>query len=65
MIRRKLKEVKEMVNGFGLVEKYEEVYIEGVSTDSRTLEKGQLFVPLMGENFDAHDFIEHAMEKVQ
>ncbi|MCF6464865.1 UDP-N-acetylmuramoyl-tripeptide--D-alanyl-D-alanine ligase [Clostridium sp. Cult2] len=63
MIRRKLKEVEEMVNGFGLIEKYEGDYIEGVSTDSRTIEKGQLFIPLTGENFNGHDFIEQAIEK--
>jgi UDP-N-acetylmuramoyl-tripeptide--D-alanyl-D-alanine ligase len=28
-----------------------------VSTDSRTLERGELFVALSGPNFDAHDFV--------
>src|SRR5262245_29424027 len=28
-----------------------------IATDSRTIEKGQLFVALKGERFDAHDFI--------
>lgn len=34
-----------------------------VSTDSRTLAEGELFVALQGENFDGHDFIEHAALK--
>jgi UDP-N-acetylmuramoyl-tripeptide--D-alanyl-D-alanine ligase len=30
---------------------------EGVSTDSRTVGRGQLFVALRGERFDGHDFL--------
>jgi len=32
--------------------------IDTVSTDSRTIKPGQLFVALRGENFDAHNFVE-------
>lgn len=32
----------------------------GVSTDSRTLAPGELFIPLTGPNFDGHDFIGRA-----
>ncbi len=39
-----------------------ETQILTVSTDSRKLEPGSLFVPLVGENFDGHDFIEKALE---
>ncbi|MFH1028252.1 MAG: UDP-N-acetylmuramoyl-tripeptide--D-alanyl-D-alanine ligase [Pseudomonadota bacterium] len=31
--------------------------VEGVSTDSRTVAPGQLFVPLRGERFDGHAFL--------
>ena len=34
------------------------VVVDTVSTDSRTIRSGQLFVALRGENFDAHDFVE-------
>lgn len=34
-----------------------------VSTDSRSLEEGQLFVALQGENFDGHDFLASAALK--
>ena len=37
--------------------------ITGVSTDSRTIGVGDLFVPLIGPNFDGHDFIKQAFEK--
>lgn len=35
----------------------------GVSTDTRTVQKGDLFIPLIGENFDGHEFIHQAIEK--
>ena len=33
----------------------------GVSTDTRTLREGMLFVALRGEKFDAHDFLADAV----
>src|SRR5437867_2930169 len=33
-----------------------------VCTDTRTLEKGSLFVALVGEKFDAHEFLAKAAE---
>ncbi len=41
----------------------EDVYFTGVSTDSRSVKQGDLFVALVGENFDGHDYIESAVEK--
>src|SRR4051794_6683857 len=34
------------------------VVINKVSTDSRTIKSGELFIALRGENFDGHDFVE-------
>jgi len=34
----------------------------GVSTDTRTLERGQMFIALRGERFDGHDFLEQAVK---
>jgi UDP-N-acetylmuramoyl-tripeptide--D-alanyl-D-alanine ligase len=34
------------------------VVVNKVSTDSRTIKRGELFVALRGENFEGHDFIE-------
>ncbi|MDE6357448.1 MAG: UDP-N-acetylmuramoyl-tripeptide--D-alanyl-D-alanine ligase, partial [Eubacteriales bacterium] len=39
------------------------IYIENVSTDTRTIKEGDLFIPIVGENFDGHNFIESAFEK--
>jgi UDP-N-acetylmuramoyl-tripeptide--D-alanyl-D-alanine ligase len=40
-----------------------DLVIEGVSTDSRTIHKGCLFVPLVGDAFDGHHFAESAIAK--
>jgi UDP-N-acetylmuramoyl-tripeptide--D-alanyl-D-alanine ligase len=39
-----------------------ETVITSVSTDTRKIEKGSLFICLKGERFDAHDFIPQAAE---
>ncbi|MBT3566696.1 MAG: UDP-N-acetylmuramoyl-tripeptide--D-alanyl-D-alanine ligase [Porticoccus sp.] len=36
---------------------YPDCHFQSVSTDSRSLKKGQLFVALKGEKFDGHEFI--------
>lgn len=37
--------------------------VQGVSTDSRSVEAEELFVPLRGENFDGHQFIGGALAR--
>src|ERR1700704_1203099 len=39
------------------------VIVSRISTDSRTLRDGDLFVPLRGDNFDGHKFIAQAAER--
>lgn len=38
-------------------------YFDGISTDTRTIVPGNLFVALSGENFDGHAFLEEAVRK--
>lgn len=40
-----------------------EAVVTGVSTDTRTIEQGTLFVAVKGERFDGNDFIAEAIEK--
>ncbi len=62
-----LEEVKKAVGG-RLVSRTEEIVfatsleITGVSTDTRTIKEGELFVALKGENFDGNDYLAKAME---
>ncbi|BBI34677.1 UDP-N-acetylmuramoyl-tripeptide--D-alanyl-D-alanine ligase [Cohnella abietis] len=36
--------------------------LTGVSTDTRTILPGQLFVPIQGERFDGHDYVQKAVD---
>ena len=38
------------------------INVVGVSTDTRTIEPGNAFIALRGENFDGHDHIAKAIE---
>ena len=38
-------------------------FFRGVSIDSRTLKKGELFVCIQGDKFDGHNFIKEAQDK--
>jgi len=37
--------------------------ISGVSIDTRTIKKGELFIAIKGSHFDGHDFIKEAIKK--
>ena len=62
MIKRTLKEIQEMVNGTGLDAAYESIIAEGVTINSRDIEKGNLFIPIIGERVDGHIFAEGAIK---
>lgn len=62
MIKRTLNEIAAMISAH-CAEGHGEVKIEGVSTDSRTLPKGSLFIPLVGEHFDGHAYVQSSIDK--
>jgi UDP-N-acetylmuramoyl-tripeptide--D-alanyl-D-alanine ligase len=62
MIERSLGKVQQMAEGRGLQPEFETVQIHGVSTDTRTIQKGNLYIPLKGERFDGHDYAQQAIE---
>ncbi|MFW5998590.1 MAG: UDP-N-acetylmuramoyl-tripeptide--D-alanyl-D-alanine ligase [Halanaerobiaceae bacterium] len=55
----KIKEIARAVKG-ELVQGNPDKIINNISTDTRTMNQGDLFVALIGENFDGHNFIEDA-----
>lgn len=61
MIKRNLKKIQEMCNGHGLNVEDENLLVEGVSTDSRKIYSNQLFIPLVGDNFNGHGFLDMAI----
>lgn len=58
-----LKEIQKRFPEFEIRNYREDVYFIGFSHDSRTIKKGELFIPIVGENFDGHEFILEAFER--
>lgn len=55
-----LEQIKHAVKG-NLICQDPKLLIKGVSTDSRTVKPGELFIPLIGDHLDAHKFIPQAI----
>jgi len=39
------------------------LHCSGISIDTRTIKKGEIFIAIKGENFDGHDFLDAAVKK--
>ena len=63
MISVSLSWVAEQVNGQLIAQQKQDVIIEGVSTDTRSILPTDLFLALEGPNFDGHKFVQQAEEK--
>ena len=48
--------------GGSLISGNSEAEIRGISTDSRKINDGCMFIPLIGERFDGHDYIKAALD---
>lgn len=55
-----LKEIMEAIIGVW-DPRYSNIPIHRISTDSRRIQRGDLFIALEGDNFDGHDFVEDAI----
>lgn len=62
MIALELQEIREATGGQVLAGASGAMVVS-ICTDSRKLEKGDLFIPLKGANFDGHDFIDAVMSR--
>lgn len=60
MLKLNAKKIAEIV---GSVSNVVDVEIENISTDSRSVMRGDLFIAIKGEKFDAHDFVPDVMKK--
>jgi UDP-N-acetylmuramoyl-tripeptide--D-alanyl-D-alanine ligase len=49
------------ITGASLPEAGRSLRITGISTDSRNIKAGELFIPLRGERFDGHDYLLQAV----
>lgn len=59
--------LKEIISAVGGIFKgnlnTSETFIGHITTDTRKIQEGDLFIPLKGDNFDGHDFLLQAFEK--
>lgn len=62
MIKRSLQQIEKMVGGKLLRAADADVQIKGVSIDSRNISTMNLFVPIVGERFDGHQFVLAAVQ---
>ncbi|GAE36606.1 UDP-N-acetylmuramoyl-tripeptide--D-alanyl-D-alanine ligase [Halalkalibacter akibai] len=62
MIKRTFYDIAAWVSGKAVNLSDNSVKVAGVSTDTRTIQAGNLYIPLVGENFNGHDFVEVAIE---
>ena len=62
MIKRTLKQVQEMVSGWGLEPAFEQRMMEGVHIDSRAIDPGNLYIPIIGARVDGHTFTDGAFK---
>lgn len=63
MIKKNLKEIEAMIPNSEVSERFYNIEINGVSKDTRSILKNQLYVPIVGESFDGHIFLNEAIEK--
>ncbi|MFW5979821.1 MAG: UDP-N-acetylmuramoyl-tripeptide--D-alanyl-D-alanine ligase [Halanaerobiales bacterium] len=57
-----IEEIRKAVGG-KIVQGNPSEYIDSISIDSRKIEPGELFIAIIGENYDAHTFIPDAVNK--
>ena len=62
MIRMDMRAVAEITGGH-LMQNGASVELQGISTDSRTVQPGDLFIPLRGDQFDGHDYLTQAIQR--
>ncbi|MFS0820823.1 UDP-N-acetylmuramoyl-tripeptide--D-alanyl-D-alanine ligase [Bacillus sp. 1P02SD] len=62
MIKKTLAQIEQMAKGEKLDPQHQNVVIEGVSIDTRTIAPGNLYIPIIGETFNGHQFVNAAIE---
>jgi UDP-N-acetylmuramoyl-tripeptide--D-alanyl-D-alanine ligase len=64
VIKRSLQHILQILNGEAMGILDDSLLIQGVSTDTRTLQPGNLFIPIdIGNRFDGHQFVHEAFAK--
>lgn len=61
MITRTLRQIAEMIGADLPREAYRNTIVRGVSIDTRSVQDGNLFVPIIGDRFNGHSFVREAL----
>jgi len=61
-MKMRLQEIAKIVKGELLSDRLD-AKVSGISTDSRAIKPGDLFIALVGENYDGHNFVDDAFKK--
>lgn len=62
MIPLSIEKIKQVINGTSYHIDNENWVVEAISTDSRKIPNKSLFIALIGDNFDGHEFAEQAVK---
>ncbi|AOM83083.1 UDP-N-acetylmuramoyl-tripeptide--D-alanyl-D-alanine ligase [Salisediminibacterium beveridgei] len=63
MLRRNLSEIAEWIDGELIDQGQAELQVNGISTDTRHIKPESLFIPIIGERFNAHKFVQEAVDQ--
>ena len=63
MLKATLETIAKIVEGHLVTTSMMDTVIEGISTDTRNIQVNNLFIPLVGEKFDGHNFAFDAIQK--
>lgn len=63
MLNLTLRQIAEFSNGQLNDNKYADIVVNVISIDTRTIERGDMYMPIIGEKLDGHLFIEQAFKK--
>ena len=63
MIPISLKDITKAVNGVISDEKYNDICVSNITIDTRKINEKDFFIPIKGNNFDGHSFIDSAFKK--
>ncbi|MDQ0417059.1 UDP-N-acetylmuramoyl-tripeptide--D-alanyl-D-alanine ligase [Croceifilum oryzae] len=62
MIKRTIQQMVEMMDGAFCTSLDQHIQIQGVSIDSRTVQLQNLFIPIKGDHFNGHQFVQKAID---
>ncbi|ADH99356.1 UDP-N-acetylmuramoyl-tripeptide--D-alanyl-D-alanine ligase [Salisediminibacterium selenitireducens] len=63
MIRESVSTMAKWLNDADIINISEDTSIAGVCTDTRNILPGSLFIPIVGERFNGHDFVKQAIDR--